>query len=167
MKKKLAMIVSAVMAFSALSISAFAQADETAQTITGEGQDMTRSGSAVVSTEAAPSYTVLIPADTEIPFNSTSYAFGEVKLESGVLHKNAYVSVTLSNSGNLVNEDDSEAKIPYTVEDAEGVFESAAFNTVGDSKELTIKIAEDAWKVSRAGKYSDTNTFEISYEQVS
>lgn len=124
-----------------------------------------------ITTTVAPTFTVTIPADTAVPFNSLNTDFGSVTLESARLAPNKVVAVDVSSDYTLKNSTDNQEIIPYTVTTfADGTTDvmevkgnTLYFDEAGDSYDLTIKIRQVAWDAAAAGDYSDTVTFNIAY----
>lgn len=158
MKKLLTLALVGAM-FTACSITAFAV------DYPGGTQDTE------ITTSVAPAFTVTIPADTTVPFNSLNTDFGSVTLESARLAPNKAVAVDVSSDFTLKNNTDNQEIIPYTVTTfADGTTDvmeikgnTLYFDEAGDSYDLTINIRQVAWDAAAAGDYSDTVTFNISY----
>ena len=150
MKKVLtfALIVTLVMS---LSVTAFAA--------------NTTGGEADITTSIEPTYTVTIPANTNVNFNATETAFGTIEVVASQIHPDKQIRVTLTTDGELNNAIDATKVIPYVIKDADGkAFTTATYLTEGDKTELSIHITADDWNAAYAGEYSDTVTFTVSYE---
>ncbi|MBR1382612.1 MAG: hypothetical protein IJ555_02185 [Ruminococcus sp.] len=134
-------------------------------------------GEAVITTEIAPSYIVTIPADTTVKFHDLTTDFGKVELTKAQLDPEKVVKVTVNSDGELNNAADDKKVIPYTVmaqyaSGAEGEVyvpfnvkgNDLTFDTTGQAFAMEIQITEDDWNKAYAGSYSDTVTFNVSYE---
>lgn len=154
MKKLTALVLAIVLSLS-MSVTAFAAG-------INQGSDP-KTADVTVTTSIAPTYTVTIPADTNVTFNTLSTSFGAVKLESAQIDPGYAVQVELNASGTLKNQADSSKTIAYTIKDANGAFTGAQYTTAGDKTDLTIDITQDEWNAAFAGDYSDTVTFTVSY----
>ena len=121
-----------------------------------------------LTTSVAPTFTVSIPADTAVPFNSLSTDFGSVTLESARLEPNKFVCIQVDTDFNLKNSQDETKVIPYTV--MTDVFDVKdhpfSFTEAGESYALNINITQADWDAAAGGDYSDTVTFVISYEDI-
>lgn len=148
MMKKLTALVLVIVLSLSLSVTAFA-ADNRNTTIT---------------TSINPTYTVTIPANTNVTFNTLSTSFGAVTLTAAQIDPGYAVKVELNASGTLKNQADATKTIAYTVNDANGdAFTVGTYTTAGDKTDLTIDITQEAWNAAFAGRYSDTVTFTVSY----
>ena len=134
-------------------------------------------GEAVITTEIAPSYIVTIPADTTVKFHDLTTDFGKVELTKAQLDPEKVVKVTVNSDGELNNAADDKKVIPYTVmaqyaSGAEGEVyvpfnvkgNDLTSDTTGQAFAMEIQITEDDWNKAYAGSYSDTVTFNVSYE---
>ena len=149
--KKLFDIALALVLVASLSVTAFAA--------------NTTGGEADITTSIAPTYTVTIPANTNVNFNATETAFGAIEVTASQIHPDKQIRVTLTTDGELNNTIDTTKVIPYVIKDASGAaFTTATYLTEGDKTELSIHITADDWNAAYAGDYSDTVTFTITYE---
>ena len=156
MKKVITLALVSAMALS-VSVTTFA-----AQ-ITDETPEPKKTD-AVIKTSIAPTYTVTIPADVTVEFNAETTTFGQIKVDSAQIEPDKCIKVSLTTGGELKNTVDDTKVIPYTIKSGENAFTSATYLKAGDSTDLTINIATDDWNKAYAGEYSDTVTFEVSYE---
>ena len=149
MKKIFALILT-VVTLATMSVTAFAA--------------NTTGGEADITTSIEPTYTVTIPANTNVNFNATETAFGAIEVEAAQIHPDKCIKVALASDGKLENSIDATKVIPYAIKDSTGAaFTSATYLTEGDKTELSIHITADDWNAAYAGDYSDTVTFTVSY----
>ena len=149
--KKLFAIILAVALVMGLSVTAFAA--------------NTTGGNADITTSIEPTYTVTIPANTNVNFNATETAFGAIEVTASQIHPDKQIRVTLTTDGELNNTIDTTKVIPYVIKDASGAgFTTATYLTEGDKTVLSIHITADDWNAAYAGDYTDTVTFTVSYE---
>ena len=172
--KKLISGLSAL-AIMAKPITAFAAAEPTPINEQSDPQ----SADVLITTEIAPTYIVTIPADTTVAFNDLSTDFGSVELTQARLDPGKQVVVSVDTDGELNNEADDSKIIPYlvTAQYATGAVgeeympfdvndSDLIFDTAGQAFAMEIQITEDDWNNAYAGEYSDTVTFNVSYEDV-
>ena len=149
--KKLFAIALALVLVASLSVTAFAA--------------NTTGGNADITTSIEPTYTVTIPANTNVNFNATETAFGTIEVTASQIHPDKQIRVTLTTDGELNNTIDTTKVIPYVIKDASGAgFTTATYLTEGDKTVLSIHITADDWNAAYAGDYTDTVTFTVSYE---
>ena len=106
-----------------------------------------------ITTSVAPAFTVTIPADTTVPFNSLNTDFGSVTLESARLAPNKAVQVTVTSDYDLNNSVDNTAVIPYSLKAGDETVDAdyaAAFTNAGEKVDLTIDITQAAWDAAAA-----------------
>ena len=150
MKKLFALILTVAM-LATMSVTAFAA--------------NTTGGDADITTSIEPTYTVTIPANTNVNFNATETAFGAIEVTASQIHPDKQIRVTLTTDGELNNTIDTTKVIPYVIKDASGAaFTTATYLTEGDKTVLSIHITADDWNAAYAGDYTDTVTFTVSYE---
>ena len=163
------------LAIMAMPFTAFAAEEPTVINITSDPQ----TADVRITTEIAPTYIVTIPADTTVAFNDLTTDFGKVELTQARLDPNKQVRVTVDTDGELNNDKDDTKIIPYMVTaqyatGAEGEVyvpfdvknSDLIFDTAGQAFAMEIQIAQDDWNKAYAGSYSDTVTFNVSYEDV-
>ncbi len=115
-----------------------------------------------ITTSVAPTYTVTIPANTNLVYNATTTSFGSVILSAANLVPGGSVSVSVS-KGDLVNTLSSSYKIPYAIKNLQGNdVSSINLVNVNDKADLNIDITSGDWSAAKAGNYSATVTFNIS-----
>ena len=164
------------LAISAMSISAFAAPEAT---VIDQTTPEPKQGEAEITTEIAPTYIVTIPADTTVAFNDLTTDFGSVELTQARLNPGKQIKVTVDTDGELNNAADTSKVIPYMVTaqyatGAEGEVyvpfnvkgSDLTFDTTGQAFAMEIQITENDWNKAYAGSYSDTVTFNVSYEDV-
>lgn len=124
----------------------------------------TPSGTAVVRTSCEVDYSVVIPADMEIPFGSLDTEIGRVyadvmKIEAGM---GVYVTVASQEEYRLMDAGGAERGIPYVLTGADAI----CFDRVNDPTQfpLNAQIAQQEWDAAYAGDYEDTLLFTVSYE---
>lgn len=118
-----------------------------------------------ISTEASKAeYKLSFPADTEIPWEAESTDIGEVAVEKLLLEPGKVVTVEVKSANGyaLVNTQDAQKKIPYTLSGADNmVFEPG---DIDKTYPLTVGVTTDAWRVAAAGEHTDTLTFVVDYK---
>lgn len=119
-----------------------------------------------ITTSVAPTYTVTIPADTEIEFNAVSTDLGSISLDAAQINPNYVVTVS-ANAGVFSNEADAQKTIPYKLTAGADEFASAEYMAAGESTALKIAIEKTAWEAASAGDYSGTITFTVAYSEKS
>ncbi|MGN1473480.1 MAG: hypothetical protein ACI4WZ_05350 [Eubacteriales bacterium] len=154
MKKLTALALTMALALS-LPVTAFAAE-------INQGSDP-KTADVTVTTSIAPTYTVTIPASTNVTFNTLSTSFGSVKLEAAQIAPGYAVKVELKASGLLKNKADASKTIAYAINGSDGAFSVGQYTTAGQETPLTIEITQAAWNAAFAGEYSDTVTFTVSY----
>lgn len=116
-----------------------------------------------ITTSIAPTYTVSIPEDVDVEFNATQTQFGAIEITQAQIDPDKQIVVSITSGGALMNQTDNTKTLPYTIEDSNGEFTSAAYLAQGDKTDLTINITENNWNAAYSGDYSDTVTFTVSY----
>ena len=108
-------------------------------------------------------YQLTFPADTDIPWESPSYALGSVtatimRLSPG---KTVKVSVASANDYNLVSTTSDSSKIAYTLTGADAIGFFAG--DYGKSFPLSVSIADAQWQQAASGEHTDVLTFTAEY----
>ena len=108
-------------------------------------------------------YQLTFPADTDIPWESPSYALGSVtatvmRLSPG---KTVKVSVASANDYNLVSTTSASSKIAYTLTGADAIAFFAG--DYGKSFPLSVSIAAAQWPQAASGEHTDVLTFTAEY----
>lgn len=108
-------------------------------------------------------YQLAFPADTDIPWESPSYALGSVtatvmRLSPG---KTVKVSVASANDYNLVSTTSASSKIAYTLTGADAIAFFAG--DYGKSFPLSVSIAAAQWQQAASGEHTDVLTFTAEY----
>ncbi len=145
MKKKVVYMLCALMAWSSQATAVSAEQHDVA-----------------VTTSVMPTYTVTIPADTNIAFNATQTDFGKIELTRAQLEPGYAVRVSAATTA-LTNQADVTKTIPYALNANGKAFTSAEYQAVGDSTALTIDITKADWNQAAAGQYKGTVTFTVAY----
>lgn len=108
-------------------------------------------------------YQLTFPADTDIPWESSSYALGSVtatvmRLSPG---KTVKVSVVSANDYSLVSTTSASSKIAYTLTGADAIAFFAG--DYGKSFPLSVSIADAQWQQAASGVHTDVLTFTAEY----
>lgn len=122
-----------------------------------------KTSNAEITTSIAPTYTVTIPDSVEVEFNATQTQFGSIEVTQAQIDPDKQIVVSVTSGEALINQTDNTKTLPYTIEDGNGEFTSAAYLAEGDKTDLTVNITEDDWNAAYAGDYSDTVTFTVAY----
>lgn len=129
-------------------------------------QSTSQSGDTTVTFTIVPSYTVTIPAATDIPFNSTgadTNLKGTLRLDAAQLELNHKITVSAAVTP-LHDSAKPAHTIPFTLRKDGAEFTSVEFTKAGEEVQLSVHIDENAWKTVPAGKYEGSVTFEIRYQ---
>lgn len=104
-------------------------------------------------------YQLAFPADTNIPWESSSYALGSVTATAMRLSpdKKVKVSVTSANDYNLVSTASASSKIAYTLTGADAIVFFAG--DYGKDCPLSVSIADAQWQQAASGEHTDVLTF--------
>ena len=104
-------------------------------------------------------YQLAFPADTNIPWESSSYALGSVTATVMRLSpdKKVKVSVASANDYNLVSTTSDSSKIAYTLTGADTIVFFAG--DYGKDCPLSVSIADAQWQQAASGEHTDVLTF--------
>ena len=116
-----------------------------------------------VNCKIDPTYTVEIPADTAIDFNTTSNTLTtNLGLSTARLDRGFKVTVT-AKVNPLQNDKDSSQTIPFTLYADNSPFSKAEFTNTNDKVQLSVHIDQSDWNKAPAGNYTGSVTFTIAY----
>ena len=169
--KKLAAFVLAVAMAAVCAVPALAEypnssasSDTTATTSTEITQSSDpKSVRTEVNCKIDPTYTVEIPADTAIAFNTTSTTLAtNLGLSTARLDRGFKVTVT-AKVNPLQNDKDSSQTIPFTLYADNSPFSKAEFTNTNDKVQLRVHIDQSDWNKAPAGSYTGSVTFTIAY----
>lgn len=153
MKKALSIALAVVMLF-AVCVPAFA-AD-----LTADGQ----SGTVIVKTttktsggDDARSFTVTIPADTEIPWGDLTTDL--VYAVESHLGDNEFVNVKVAGNGKMTYAASETHELPYTLTGAVDFTADVPNVYPAADQTVTVNVQDLAWKTAVVGDYADTLTF--------
>lgn len=144
-KKQLIVTVLLVLAFSVIPVSAKA------------------SNTISVMYQVDPSYEVVIPSYTDIPYMAEMTTYGTIQIKEAVLEEDKCILVEMNSSGVLVNEEYPQSTIPYQVLHENKPFTSQKYTKKGEETKLDISIKKEDWKKAMGGTYKAEITFTISY----
>ena len=107
-------------------------------------------------------YELTYPADIEIAWHKTAMDIGEVTATKMLIEPDKMVKVSVSsqNNFNLVNEEDSEKTIAYSLQSEDISFFPGDY---GESFTLSVEVEDDEWLYAASGKHSDILTFTAEY----
>ena len=169
--KKLAAFILAVAMAAVCAVPALAEypnssasSDTTATTSTEITQSSDpKSVRTEVNCKIDPTYTVEIPANTAIDFNTTSTTLTtNLGLSAARLDRGFKVTVT-AKVNPLQNDKDSSQTIPFTLYADNSPFSKAEFTNTNDKVQLSVHIDQSDWNKAPAGNYTGSVTFTIAY----
>ena len=162
----LALAMAAVCAASALAESpnsSTSSSTTTTSDATITQSSTSKSGSTKVTFNIAPAYTVEIPADTAIDFNTTSKTLTpNLGLSTAQLNRGSKVTVTATVNP-LQNDTDSSKTIPFALYADNSPFSKAEFTNTNEKVQLSVHIDQSDWNKAPAGSYTGSVTFTIAY----
>lgn len=160
MKKLLSATLAAALCLSASS-AVFA-----ADTQINESTADPKNANTTITASKPATYTVVIPESATAEYDVEDNTIGDIVYASGNLEPNAKVTVELTGASDFTNDKDSNSKIPYSIESNGTVFTAADFpeNTADGTKvPLSVKITKSDWAEAKAGQYTATLTFTVTY----
>ena len=118
-----------------------------------------------IKTTINPTYTVVIPAATNITFNHTDTNLnGTLHLSAAQLDPDHEVTISATEY-ELENQADNTKTIQFTLYEGSNSFTSTSFTDTKKEVQLSAHIDQKAWNTAPAGKYEGSVTFEISYNK--
>lgn len=120
----------------------------------------TQSASTNITTTVPGTYIMTIPNDTAVTYNATSTTLGgKLKVTSDIAE-----SVTVTATPQALQNEATNAKIPYILKEGDKAFASATWGTAdltGGTKEVTlsVEIEKSSWNAARAGEYKGSIIF--------
>lgn len=111
------------------------------------------------------SFTVVIPADVQIPWGENTHTMDNLCMEDCFLPSDAHVDVSVA-SGNGSTMCYGDASIPYKLLSGDEEFKNHQFTDVGEVP-LSVNVNEQDWNEAPviSDKYEDTLTFTVSYQE--
>lgn len=106
-------------------------------------------GTTTVTYHVDPSYMVLVPANTTIPFNEESVNYGKIRVEEAQIEEGKCIQVELISDKKLKNQSGKEGEIPYEILADTTAFTKARYTTAGEETVLGITIDRESWKRHR------------------
>lgn len=166
MKKYVSLILTAVMLF-AVCIPAFAAEINMGDAVQSANPDVFTKTTDENNQNPA-SYTVIIPADTEIPWGATSTEFQYSVSSQLEIGKSLKISVIGENSEDKLTSDITSATIPYKLSYSNNggtVEDSLSYNSNKEIVDLKrtfyVRIVSDDWNLVPVTEYKDYLTFGI------
>lgn len=108
-------------------------------------------GTTTVTYHVDPSYMVLVPANTTIPFNEESVNYGKIRIEEAQIEEGKCIQVELISDKKLKNQSGKEGEIPYEILADTTAFTKARYTTAGEETVLGITIDRESWKKAPSG----------------
>lgn len=121
------------------------------------------SNSISVTYQVDPSYEVVIPSNTTIPYLTEKTFYGTIQIKEAVLEADKCILVEMNSGGALINEEHPKSKIPYQILNGKKTFTGQKYTKAGEETDLDISIKKADWKKARSGTYKTAITFTISY----
>lgn len=166
MKKYVSLVLTAVMLF-AVCIPAFAADINMGDAVQSANPDVFTKTTDKNNQNPA-SYTVIIPADTEIPWSETATEFQYSISSQLEIGKCLNISVTGENSENKLTSDITSATIPYKLSYSGGGTgeDSLSYNSNTEminnlKRTFYVRIVSGDWNSAPVTEYKDNLTFSI------
>ena len=99
-------------------------------------------GTTTVTYHVDPSYMVLVPANTTIPFNEESVNYGKIRIEEAQIEEGKCIQVELISDKKLKNQSGKEGEIPYEILADTTAFTKARYTTAGEETVLSLTEAD-------------------------
>ena len=106
-------------------------------------------GTTTVTYHVDPSYMVLVPANTTIPFNEESVNYGKIRVEEAQIEEGKCIQVELISDKKLKNQSGKEGEIPYEILADTTAFTKARYTTAGKRRCLVSRSTENPGKRHR------------------
>ena len=119
-----------------------------------------------VNYKVDPAYEIVIPVNTDIPYQATETSYGKIQVKQAILDAGKCIKVTLDADGVLKNQDHAGAEIPYEIRNGDSHFTSQTYTKAGEETELTVFIQPEDWKKAVGGSYKTAVIFTVSYEDI-
>lgn len=116
-----------------------------------------------VSTYIEPSYSIRIPADTDIAYGNETTQLGAVEVVSARIEPGMCISVSAKADGLLVNAGSDNSAIPYRLMADDVPYKGSIFTESGEKTDLQIAVTEEDWEKADAGNYDGTIGFTVRY----
>lgn len=112
------------------------------------------------------SFTVVIPADVQIPWGKNTHTMDNLCMENCFLPSGAHVDVSVGSPDNTYCMCYGDASIPYKLLSGEEEFKNHQFRDVGKVP-LSVNVSEDDWDKAPviSNQYQDTLTFTVTYQE--
>lgn len=156
MKKFLSVALALVMVC-ALMVPAFAAVVNTDGVATNE--TLIKTSTKTEGGDDAEGYTVIIPADTTIPWGAASTDVG-YSVESH-LARDKQVTVAVAGTGSMKTADGKYA-LPYTLDGATAYAAGAEVVYPAAAQALSVLVADDDWNRAVVEEYTDILTYTVA-----
>lgn len=114
-----------------------------------------------ITSYVKPSYSVRIPADTEISYGEETTDLGSVEVVSACLEPDQCISVTAETDGFLVNEKSDTSMIPFSLISDGIPYSGSEFTEAYESNDLQLLVDSESWEKADAGRYEGKIIFRV------